>query len=56
MDENTMDPAHPLRSWIPEPIPRRAPTPVAELERLALAADALAAELRALAHRMTSPG
>lgn len=56
MDENTRDPAHPLRSWIPEPIHRREPTPAAELERLAHAADALAAELRALAQRLTGPG
>lgn len=56
MDENTMDPAHPLRSWIREPIPQREPAPADELERLALAADALAAELRAIAQRLAGPG
>ena len=56
MDENTRDPAHPLRSWIPEPIPKRDPTPTVELERLALAADALAAALRAIAQRLAGPG
>lgn len=53
---NEYDPNHPLRQWTPEPIPMREPTPAAELERLALAADALAAELRALAQRLAGTG
>lgn len=56
MDNDRPDPAHPLRSWIRDPIPQRDPMPADELERLALAADALAAELRAIAQRLAGPG
>ncbi len=51
-DDTKHDPAHPLRNWQPEPIPRRAPPVSVEIERLAAAAQALADELRVLAERM----
>lgn len=51
-EENKPDPNHPLRTWQPEPIPRRVPTVSVEIERIAAAAQALADELRALSERI----
>lgn len=43
---------HPLREWMPDPIPRREPPVAVELEKIVAAAEQLLAALRELQRRL----
>lgn len=51
-EDDKPDPNHPLREWMPDPIPRREPPVAVELERILAAAEQLVAALRELQRRL----